>query len=168
MRPLAIATAVLSFASAVVCVEKGNLTKPLTSKLILPSTFKPAQNFKNANLVHIINLEKNYPKESINVVIENVASTPQDEYFIPFTSQQMATIGGLEVKDRKDSESPLFEVDAVEFDTTRHVHYLPGYLPLTGTNMIIVTRNSIAYIFQHPLHRRHSKPWAFLSTTSRH
>ncbi|TVY35977.1 Dolichyl-diphosphooligosaccharide--protein glycosyltransferase subunit [Lachnellula subtilissima] len=120
MRPLAIATAVLSFASAAVCVEKGNLTKPLTSKLILPSTFRPAQNFKNANLVHIINLEKSYPKESINVVIENVASTPQDEYFIPFTSQQMATIGGLEVKDRKNPESP--------FDTQFYRIHLPAPL----------------------------------------
>ena len=119
MRPLAIATAVLSFASAALCAEKGNLTKPLTSKLILPSTFKPAQNYKNNNLVHIINLEKNYPKEAINVVIENVASTPQDEYFIPFTSHQMATIGSLEVKDRKNPESPLFEVEAVEFDPER-------------------------------------------------
>lgn len=119
MRSLAIATAVLSFASAALCAEKGNLTKPLTSKIILPSNFKPAQNFKNANLVHIINLEKTYPKESINVVIENIAKTSQDEYFIPFTSQQMATIGGLEVKDRKDPDSPLFDVEAVEFDPER-------------------------------------------------
>lgn len=52
-------------------------------------------------------------------MIENIASTPQDEYFIPFTSKQMETIGGLEVKDRKDAESPLFEVDAVEFDPER-------------------------------------------------
>jgi len=119
MRPFAIASAVLSFASTALCVEKGNLTKPLTSRIILPSNFKPAQSFKNVNLVHIINLEKSYPKESINVVIENIASTPQDEYFIPFTSKQMETIGGLEVKDRKDAESPLFEVDAVEFDPER-------------------------------------------------
>lgn len=70
-------------------------------------------------MVHIINLEKSYPKESINVAIENIASTPQDEYFIPFTSQQMATIGALEVKDRKDPDGGLFEVEAAEFDTER-------------------------------------------------
>jgi oligosaccharyltransferase complex subunit alpha (ribophorin I) len=119
MRSLAIASAVLSFACTALGAEKGNLTKPLTSKLILPSNFKPAQNFKNANLVHNINLEKTYPKESINVLIENIASTAQDEYFIPFTSEQMATIGGLEVRDRKNLEGPLFEVEAVEFDTDR-------------------------------------------------
>ncbi|PMD60707.1 oligosaccharyltransferase alpha subunit [Hyaloscypha bicolor E] len=116
MRLLAIGAAVLSFASTTLCAEKGNLTKPLASRLILPSTFKPPQNFKNVNLVHIINLEKSYPKEQINVVIENIAGTPQDEYFIPFTSQQMATIGGLEVKDKKNLDRGLFEVRAVEFD----------------------------------------------------
>lgn len=120
MRPLAIVTAVLSFASTALCAEKGNSTTPLASPLILPSTFKPPQTFKNANLVHIINLEKSYPKESINVVIENIATTPQDEYFIPFTSQQMATVGGLEVKDRKNPDGGLLEVQAVEFDAGRY------------------------------------------------
>jgi oligosaccharyltransferase complex subunit alpha (ribophorin I) len=119
MRTFAIATAVLSFASTALCTNKGNLTKPLTSRLILPSNFKPPQTFKNVNLVHIINLEKSYPKESINVLIENTASSPQDEYFIPFTSQQMETIAALEVKDRKDPDSGLFDVEPVEFDTER-------------------------------------------------
>lgn len=121
MKLLATAAAVLSFASTIICAEQGNLTKPLTSRLILPSNFKPPQNFKNLNLVHIINLEKSYPKEQINVLIENTAKTAQDEYFIPFTSQQMETIGGLEVKDRKDPDAGLFEVEAVEFDTERYV-----------------------------------------------
>ncbi|CAG8961914.1 hypothetical protein HYFRA_00013714 [Hymenoscyphus fraxineus] len=129
MRPLAIATAVLSFTSSVFCADNSNLTKPLTSKIILPSNFKPAQNFKNANLVHIINLEKSYPKESINVLIENIASTAQDEYFIPFTTQQMATIGGLEVKDRKNPEAGLFQVDAVEFDPESDTQFYRIRLP---------------------------------------
>jgi oligosaccharyltransferase complex subunit alpha (ribophorin I) len=116
---LAIATAVLSLVSTAFGAEKGNLTKPLTSKHILPSNFKPPQVFKNVNLVHVINLEKNYPRESINVVIENIASEPQDEYYLPFTSRQMETIGALEVKDRKDPDSGLFDVRATEFDTER-------------------------------------------------
>jgi oligosaccharyltransferase complex subunit alpha (ribophorin I) len=135
MRLLAIGAAVLSLASTALCTEKGNLTKPLTSRLILPSTFKPPQNFKNVNLVHIINLEKSYPKEQINVVIENIASTPQDEYFIPFTSQQMATIGGLEVKDKKNLDGGLFEVGAVEFDPERYEHrgsMLPEFITYTS------------------------------------
>lgn len=96
------------------------MTKPLTSRDILPSTFKPAQNFRNTNLVHIISLEKSYPKETINVLIENIASSPQNEYYIPFTSRQMETIGGLEVKDRKDPDAVVFEVEAVEFDPDRY------------------------------------------------
>lgn len=117
MRTFEIATAFLSIASTAFCVE--NLTKPLTSRLLLPSNFKPSQTFKNVNLLHTINLEKSYPKESINVVIENIVSTPQNEYFLPFTARQMETIGSLEVRDRKNPDGGLFEVEAVEFDTER-------------------------------------------------
>jgi oligosaccharyltransferase complex subunit alpha (ribophorin I) len=119
MKSLALASAFLCFAGTAVLAEKSNLTKPLSSQNILPSTFKPPQVFKNINLVHVINLEKSYPKESINVVIENTASTAQDEYYIPFTALQMEKIGGLEVRDRKAPESGLFEVGAVELDADR-------------------------------------------------
>ena len=112
----AIATAVLSI---VVSAKKGNLTKPLSTRLLLPPDFKPSQSFQNVNLLHTINLEKSYPKESINVVIENTASTDQDEYFLPFTARQMETIGGLEIRDRKDPEAGLFDVEAIDFDTER-------------------------------------------------
>lgn len=120
MKATAIAAAVLSFASTALCADKSNLTKPLTSRLILPSTFSPPQVFRNINLVHVINLEKGYPKESINVVIENTADVAQNEYFIPFTNEQMERIGGLEVKDRKDAELGLFDVEATELDMERY------------------------------------------------
>lgn len=119
MKPLAFVTAVLSFTTTAVCAE--NLTKPLTSGNVLPSNFKPAANFRNVNLVHVINLEKSYPKESVNVVIENIASTDQDEYYIPFTAAQMEKIGELEVKDRKVPELGFFYVEAVEIDAERYV-----------------------------------------------
>jgi len=119
MKSLAIATAVLSFATVALCANKSNLTKPPTSENVLPATFKPPQVFKNVNLVHVINLEKSYPKESINVVIENIASTPQNEYFIPFTAEQMEKIGALEVKDRKVPELGMFAVEPVEIDAER-------------------------------------------------
>lgn len=89
------------------------------SQITLPSTFKPPQVFKNANLVHIISLEKNYAKETINVKIENIAKEPQDEYFLPFTSDQLSRVGGIEVKDKKNTEAGPFQVDVVEFDTNR-------------------------------------------------
>lgn len=90
-----------------------------TSKVTLPSSFKPPQVFKNANLVHIISLEKNYAKEIINVKIENIAKEPQDEYFIPFTSDRLSRVGGIEVKDKKNAEIGPFQVDVVEFDPNR-------------------------------------------------
>jgi len=75
--------------------------------------------FKNTNLVHVINLEKSYPKESINVVIENTSKEPQDEYYIPFTAEQIEKVGTLEVSDRKVPELGRFKVDSVEFDPER-------------------------------------------------
>jgi len=119
MKPLALASAVLSFAAAARGRED-NLTEPLTSRNVLPANFKPAPNFKNVNLVHVINLEKSYPKESVNVVIENIASTDQDEYYIPFTAEQMEKIGGLDVRDRKALDAPPFYVEAVEIDSSRY------------------------------------------------
>lgn len=90
-----------------------------TSKITLPATFTPPQVFKNANLVHIVSLEKNYAKETINTKIENISKEPQDEYFIPFTSAQLSKVGGIEVKDKKNPEAGLFQVELVEFDTNR-------------------------------------------------
>ena len=85
----------------------------------LKSTFTPPQVFKNANLVHIISLEKNFVKEQINVVIENIASDAQNDYYLPFSADQMSRVGGLEVRDRKDANAGKFEVEAVEFDAFR-------------------------------------------------
>lgn len=115
MRPT-ILTTVLGLACTAVSAAKSNLTKPLSSENILSASFTPPQVFKNVNLVHVISLEKSYPKESINVVIENTDAAPQHEYYIPFTPAQMAKIGGLEISDRKDKELGLFKVEAVEYD----------------------------------------------------
>lgn len=93
------------------------------SKISLPSTFKPPQVFKNANLVHIISLDKTYAKETINTKIENIAKEPQDEYFIPFTPDQMSRVGGFEVKDKKNADAGPFQVEAVEFDPERYVQF---------------------------------------------
>ncbi|KAF3016198.1 dolichyl-diphosphooligosaccharide--protein glycosyltransferase subunit 1 [Neopestalotiopsis sp. 37M] len=106
-----------------------NVAGPSVSKVTLPSTFKPPQVFKNANLVHVISLEKNFAKESINVVIENVSEEPQTEYFLPFTGEQMARIGGIEVKDRKDSTLTGFGIDAVEFDPLSDTQFYRIQLP---------------------------------------
>jgi oligosaccharyltransferase complex subunit alpha (ribophorin I) len=88
----------------------------------MPAVFKPPQVFKNANLVHIISLEKNYVKEQINVLIENVSKEPQDAYYLPFTKEQLSRVGGLEVKDRKDASAGLFDVDIVAYQPIEYVN----------------------------------------------
>lgn len=113
MRAFTIATGLLSLLSGVVASSAS------TSKTDVPTTFKPSPAFKNANLVHIISLEKNYVKEQINVLVENISEEPQDEYYLPFTADQMARIGGIEVKDRKDAEAGPFHVEVAEVDSLR-------------------------------------------------
>jgi len=119
MKTSVLAAAVLSFVATAFSTDNSNISAPLTSSLVLPSTFAPPKVFTNLNLVHVINLEKSYPKESINVVIENTSQDPQDEYYIPFTAEQISRVGTLEVTDRKVPELGNFKVDSVEFDPTR-------------------------------------------------
>jgi oligosaccharyltransferase complex subunit alpha (ribophorin I) len=119
MKPLALATAVFSLAATGLCADKSNLTESPVSQNVLPSNFKPPQVFKNINLVHVINLEKSYVKETVNVVIENTASTPQDEYFIPFKAEEMEKVGGLEVRDKKVPELGPFVVVPAEVEAQR-------------------------------------------------
>ncbi|KXX78729.1 Dolichyl-diphosphooligosaccharide--protein glycosyltransferase subunit 1 [Madurella mycetomatis] len=113
----------LSLASA------ASSSKSSSTSTTLPATFKPPQVFKNANLVHVISAEKNYIKENINVLIENIDKAAQDEYFLPFTADQMSRLGGVEVKDRKDASAGPFIAEAVEFDQESTIQYLRIRLP---------------------------------------
>ncbi|KAK3674553.1 dolichyl-diphosphooligosaccharide--protein glycosyltransferase subunit 1 [Recurvomyces mirabilis] len=99
------------------------------SRNILPSTFKPAQHFRNVNLVRNINLEKSFPRETINVVIENIDNAPQQEYFLPFEQGSIGRVGGLEVKDKKEPERTGFVVDVVEVDPYSTTEYYKITLP---------------------------------------
>lgn len=118
MKFTAAAAACLSLLAQTVSSESAAPGVPL-SKITLPSTFKPPQVFKNANLVHLISLEKNYARETVNLVIENISPEPQDEYFVPFTSSRVEHVGGFEVKDKKDEGVVGFAIDSVEFDPSR-------------------------------------------------
>jgi len=89
------------------------------SRNVLPSTFKPPQHFRNTNLVRNINLEKSYPRETINVVIENIDAQPQSEYFLPFEQGTIGRVGGLEVADKKEPERKGFVAEIVEVDPYR-------------------------------------------------
>jgi oligosaccharyltransferase complex subunit alpha (ribophorin I) len=107
--------ALSSFASAEL-----NHSQPLLSRQVLPSTFKPPQVFKNANLVRTTNLDKAYPRETINVIIENIDSKPQSEYYLPFESSLISRVGGFEARDKKDAEKGAFKVEVVGLDIERY------------------------------------------------
>ncbi|KAL2127347.1 hypothetical protein VTI74DRAFT_10885 [Chaetomium olivicolor] len=127
MKTSAVFSAFLSLLS--LASASSSETKSNSASSTLPATFKPPQVFKNANLVHIISVEKNYVKENINVLVENIDKAAQDEYFVPFTADQMSRLGGVEVKDRKDSNAGPFLVSAVEFDQESDIQYLLIRLP---------------------------------------
>lgn len=99
------------------------------AKSTVSKSFPPPQVWKNANLVHVISAEKNYVKENINVQIENIAKKPQDEYFLPFTRDQLSRLGGVEVKDRKDAKAGPFVAEIVDVDPKRDTQYLRIQLP---------------------------------------
>ena len=108
---------VISTLFSILCAADSNPSA--SSHIILPATFKPPQVFKNVNLLRNINLEKGFVKETVNVVIENIDTKPQDEYYIPFQADLVGKVGGLEVKDKKNTERPAFQSEIVEFDPLR-------------------------------------------------
>ena len=142
MKPFSIATALLGLVSG--ALVSGAAETPSHSRsAVLPADFKPPQVWKNANLVHIISLEKNYAKEQINVIIENVASEPQDEYYLPFNADQFSRIGAFEVNDRKDAAAGPFVAEAVEYDPLRFVSSSP-WLP-SGAVWLTDTTSNVQY-----------------------
>ncbi|ODA79596.1 hypothetical protein RJ55_05190 [Drechmeria coniospora] len=126
MKPLSVASAIFGLLATSATVSASLST---SSKIQLPSDFLPPQVFKNANLVHIISLKKNYVKEQVNVLVENVSNEPQDEYYLPFTADQMSRVGGFEVNDRKDDNAGPFVVEEVEYDPSSDMQYYRIQLP---------------------------------------
>ncbi|KAK4162563.1 Dolichyl-diphosphooligosaccharide--protein glycosyltransferase subunit 1 [Cladorrhinum sp. PSN259] len=125
MKTSAVFSAALSLLSSLsLASADSSSSSSSSSTTILPSNFKPAPVFKNTNLVHIISVEKNFVKENINVVIENVAKTAQNAYYMPFTADQISRLGGVEAKDRKDTAAPPFVAEVVEFDKESDIQYL--------------------------------------------
>ena len=64
-------------------------------------------------------MEKAYPRETINVIIENIDAKPQSEYYLPFESSLLAKVGGLEVRDKKAVAKGTFKTEVVGFDVER-------------------------------------------------
>ncbi|KAL1310892.1 hypothetical protein AAFC00_001123 [Neodothiora populina] len=120
------AAALLPFAQA-----ESNLTVPEVSKQILSSTFKPQQVFQHTNLVRTINLEKEYSRETINVVVENVDDRPQFEYYLPFEQSIIARVGGLEVKEKNRPDLVYPQPYIVGYDTYSPEEYFLITFPVS-------------------------------------
>jgi oligosaccharyltransferase complex subunit alpha (ribophorin I) len=106
---LSVLASVCSLAANSLCLAKSNLTSPQSSQQVLHGDFKPPQAFQNVNLVRNTNLDKGYVRETINVVIENVDKEPQSEYYLPFEYDVIAKVGGMEVRDKKNTEKGRFD-----------------------------------------------------------
>ncbi|KAH8699409.1 oligosaccharyltransferase alpha subunit [Phaeosphaeriaceae sp. PMI808] len=115
--------AVLSLAAAEL-----NQSNGLLSKQVLASTFTPPQVFKNNNLVKNINLDKGFARETINVIIENIDSKPQSEYYLPFETDLISKIGGLEARDKKAVDKGTFTVEVVGFDSESSTEFYKIHL----------------------------------------
>ncbi|KAI4104013.1 MAG: hypothetical protein L6R37_003495 [Teloschistes peruensis] len=113
---------------SVTALADSNLSEPLSSQQILPDSFKPPQVFQNVNLLRSTNLEKGYIRETVNVVIENVDSKVQDQYYIPFSADVIGNVGGLEVRDKKNP-GPAFKSEVVEYDPNSSTQFFLTTLP---------------------------------------
>lgn len=98
------------------CAADSNVTQSQVSDQSLPAGFVPPQVFKNVNLVRTINLDKGYPRETVNVVIENIDSQPQEEYYLPVDLSVAPYVSAIDVRDKKDASKGAFQVAALDTD----------------------------------------------------
>lgn len=124
------------------------------SRNILSSTFTPPQHWRNVNLVRNINLEKSYPRETINVVIENIDASPQQEYYLPFGHGMIGRVGGLDIKDKKDTEKTGFKAEIVEVDPYSPTEYykitLPSALAKGEQQTLSITYHTLSALLPLP------------------
>jgi oligosaccharyltransferase complex subunit alpha (ribophorin I) len=83
----------------------------------LPATFSPPQVFENSNLVRTLNLERSYARDTVNVVVKNIADSPQNEYYYAIPREHITRVGGFEARDKKASDQTPFAVQLVKTDT---------------------------------------------------
>ena len=55
------------------------------------------------------------------MVIENIDSKSQTEYYIPFDANTIGKVGGLVVHDKQDAQKPAFKAEVVEYDASRYI-----------------------------------------------
>ncbi|KAJ4341145.1 dolichyl-diphosphooligosaccharide--protein glycosyltransferase subunit 1 [Didymella glomerata] len=128
MRSFSLLTSAIAALASVARADL-NLSEPLRSKQLLPSTFTPPQVFKNAHLVRTTNLDKAYPRETVNILVENIDAKPQSEYYVPFDTSLLSKVGGFEVRDKKNAAAGAFAVDVVGLGQDSTTEYYRVRLP---------------------------------------
>ena len=53
------------------------------------------------------------------VVVENIDSSPQSEYYFPFGADTIGHVGGFEARDKKEPSKAAFPAEVVEYDPFR-------------------------------------------------
>lgn len=110
MKPFSL----LAAAAALVGAHAANVSSQLSSKQILPATFAPPQVFRHVNAVRTVNLEKGYVWEKIDVKLQNIGSQPESQYYLPFSADVIANVGGVEGRDKE--KDIALKAQLVEFD----------------------------------------------------
>ncbi|KAK2879380.1 hypothetical protein FQN49_000948 [Arthroderma sp. PD_2] len=118
-----------------------NTTSTEPTVQLLPKNFKPPQVFQNNNLVRIINLEKSYARESINVVIQNVDKKPQSEYYVSFPTDTISKVGGLEGWQKDSADKKKFKVTSTQtIPSSSHQYYIVHlHQPLEPSSKLTLT-----------------------------
>ncbi|KAK4539318.1 hypothetical protein LTR36_000780 [Oleoguttula mirabilis] len=142
--------ALLGLTSLASAAADANLTHDASRNTLPPSTFTPPPHFRNVNLVRNINLEKSYPRETLNVVIENIAAQPQDAYYLAFEPGTLGQIGGLEAKDKKEPERTGFTAEAVEDSSSYYRITFPAPLPPNEQLTLSITYSTLAALTPLP------------------
>lgn len=62
----------------------------------------PPEVWENRMLVHTVNVERSYARETVNVVVANTSPERQSTYYLPFPVDTFDKVTTLEVKDKND------------------------------------------------------------------
>ncbi|EGD95328.1 oligosaccharyl transferase subunit alpha [Trichophyton tonsurans CBS 112818] len=117
--------AALLLSCGLVSATAANTTATEPAIQVLPENFRPPQVFRNNNLARIINLEKSYVRESINVVVENVDKRPQSEYYVAFPTDTINKVGGLEGWPKDSEEKKKFTVTSTrQIPSSSHQYFI--------------------------------------------
>lgn len=108
----------LSCTATLLALIPNTLALSNSSAKLLPTSFEPPQVFENVNLVRNVNLKKSFPRETVNVVIQNVDMAPRDEYYWLVPSNVVANIGGFDARDKDEQNAGPFQVELAQSDAS--------------------------------------------------